>query len=366
MARHLHTYRTILKTFGFRLRPLGTFGLIQAHHVIDATTRGIDRLCYPELGRTEVRRPIFILGNPRSGTTFLHRFLLHAGDLCAFQLWEMLLPALSARALFGPLVERLAPLSPARYHSAAAHETSLRDVETDDALPFFHFVDGGFLWCYFLAWDDEWGSELSRRYFEPAEWSSADRDRQLDHLEACWRRNLIAHGVERNLVKSSMLTLVADELVARYPACRLIYLVRDPVETIPSGMSLLTGVVDGAYDMWNTTTAAARTRYLENLYQASCHLYRGFEEIRRRGQLSDDHLAVVTYPQLIGELEPTMQRLVDFADLDVNDDFWERVRQQAQHQRSRRSQHRYGLDPFNLSADRIRHDLAFLYDRYDL
>jgi hypothetical protein len=24
---------------------------------------------------------------------------------------------------------------------------SLRDVETDDAMAFFHFVDGGFLWA---------------------------------------------------------------------------------------------------------------------------------------------------------------------------------------------------------------------------
>jgi omega-hydroxy-beta-dihydromenaquinone-9 sulfotransferase len=35
----------------------------------------LDRVLYPAVGRVEVRRPIFIMGQPRSGTTFLHRTL---------------------------------------------------------------------------------------------------------------------------------------------------------------------------------------------------------------------------------------------------------------------------------------------------
>ncbi|MBW2528587.1 MAG: sulfotransferase [Deltaproteobacteria bacterium] len=366
MARHLTTYRTILKTFGPRLRPLGTFGLLQLHRLVNATTRGLDTLLYPALRETAVERPVFILGNPRSGTTFVHRFLLHTGQLCAFELWEMLLPALTARVAFEPVVHRLAPLSPARYHSSAAHETSLRDVETDDAMAFFHFVDGGFLWSYFLAWDDQWGSETSRRYFDPARWDRAERERMFRYLEACWRRNRLAHGGKRNLVKSATLTLDVADLLRRYPDCRIIYLVRDPVATIPSGMSLLTGVIDQAYDFWNTTSATARARYLENLYQASCHLYRAFHDAHQRGDIPAENVTIVTYPQLMGELEATMERLVAFAGLEPASSFWERVESQADRQRARRSAHRYSLEKFGLSAERIRRDLAFLYDAYDL
>ena len=366
MARHLRTYRTILKTFGPQLRPVGTFGLLQLHRLLNASTRGIDALLFSEVRKVAIERPVFILGNPRSGTTFVHRFLLHTGELCAFELWEMLLPALTARAVFKPLIHRLAPLSPARYHSAAAHETSLRDVETDDAMAFFHFVDGGFLWSYFLAWDDQWGSDESRRYFDPSRWDPAERDRLFGYLEACWRRNLVARHVDRNLVKSSMFTLCAAELVRRYPDCRIIYLVRDPVQTIPSGMSLLTGVIDQAYDMWNTTTVDARDRYLDNLYQASCHLYRAFHETKASGAIPEDNLAIVSYPQLMSELEPTMERLVDFAQLHPAAGFWDKVRQQAEHQRTRSSPHQYSLDKFGLSAAKIRRDLAFVYDEYDV
>ena len=243
MLRYLRLYRTILRTFGFRLRPVGTFGLLQLHRLLNDTTRGVDHLLYPAIRSKQIRRPLFILGNPRGGTTFMHRFLLHTDQLCAFELWEMLLPAVCARRLLGSMVQYLAPLSPARYHSSEAHETSLRDVETDDAMAFFHFVDYGFLWAYFLAWEDRFGSELCRRHLDLGH-DPARQERYFRYLEACWRRNMVAKGVDRVAVKSSMLTAHAADLVARYPDCRILYLVRDPVQAIPSGMSLLTGVLE--------------------------------------------------------------------------------------------------------------------------
>ena len=158
MMKYLNLYRIILKTFGFKLRPLGTFGLLQLHRLINGSTRALDHLLYPGFRETPIDRQVFVIGNPRGGTTFVHRFLLNTEQLCAFELWEMLLPAISARKAFGRMIDRFAPLSPARYHSGEAHGTSLRDVETDDAMAFFHFVDGGFLWSYFLAWDDVWAA----------------------------------------------------------------------------------------------------------------------------------------------------------------------------------------------------------------
>ncbi len=44
-----------------------------------------------------------------------------------------------------------------------------------------------------------------------------------------------------------------DALLKRYPDCKLVYIIRDPVEVIPSGMSLLAGVLENGYDVWNRT-----------------------------------------------------------------------------------------------------------------
>jgi hypothetical protein len=362
----LPLYGTILRTFGPRVRPVGTYGLIQLRRLLDGATRAADHVLYPGFRRVPIDRPIFILGNPRSGSTFLHRFLLETDQLAAFALWEMLFPAVTARKLLGGAVDRFAPFNPARYHSSAAHETSLRDVEADDAMTFLHFLDGGFLWSYFLAWEDEWGSAQSWRLFDLDDEPAAEQERYFAFLEQCWRRNLYAKGKGRLVAKASTFTLRVRTLLRRYPDCKLLYMVRDPVETIPSGMSLITGVLENAYDMFNSTAPEKRARYLENLYQASCHLFRSFHDVWRSGAIPAQNLRIVTYPRMMQDLEGTMRELVDFLEVEPGPRFADRVREQAAKQRAHRSEHHYSPEKFGLTAERIRRDLAFVYDAYGL
>jgi hypothetical protein len=364
--KYLNLYRIILKTFGFKLRPLGTFGLLQLHRLINGSTRALDYLLYPDFGQIPIDRPVFILGNPRGGTTFVHRFLLNTEQLCAFELWEMLLPAISARKAFGRIIDRFVSLSPARYHSSEAHETSLRDVETDDAMAFFHFMDGGFLWSYFLAWDDVWGSDRCKPFFDLEKEPEAKKNRWFGYLEECWRRNMYFKKKNRVIVKSSTFTLRAETLVKRYPNCRLIYVIRDPVETIPSGMSLLTGVLEQAYDVFNATDRQRRERYLENLYQASCHMYRSFYELKKSNAIPPENLRILTYPRLMTDFEETMKEMVEFLEITPGPSFYEAVKEQAKQQRDYKSSHAYTLEKWGLEEDRIRNDLAYVYQEYGL
>ena len=363
LGKYLDLYRTILRTFGFRLRPVGTFGLIQLRHLISGTTRLIDEVAAPEYRRQPLDRPVFILGNPRSGTTFVHRFLLNTEQLCAFELWEMLFPAITARKMLGGMVDRLAPVSPARYHSSDAHETSLRDVETDDVLEFFRFIDGGFLWSYFWAWEDTWGSELSRKYFELEEQPPAETERLFSYLESCWKRNMQYKKRERIIVKSSIMTMRVPTLLKRYPDCKLIYLSRDPIQTIPSGMSLLTGVLEQSYDLFHATSDEKRARYLENLYQGSLQVYRSFEKFRQAGIIPEKNLRIVRYEDLMTNLNDVMSDLVEFLELSPTEEFWDKVRKQDAKQKERKSSHAYSLEKFGLDEERIRKDLAFYYEQ---
>lgn len=362
----LKLYGLITRTFGLRLRPIGTYGLLQVQRGINAVTLGIDEVAFRGYRKVPIEKPVFILGNPRSGTTFLHRFLIGSEELCAFELWEMLFPAISARKLIGPAVGLLSPLNPARFHSAAAHETGLRDVETDDALAFFRFLDGAFLWSYFLAWEDQWGSDAAGRIFDERLEPPAERERLFRWFEACWRRNMFLKKRPRIAVKASTLSMRVPSLLKRYPDCKLVYLVRDPLETIPSGMSMLTDVLEKSYDMFHRTSEDARKRYLENLYQASCEMFRAFHREHSGGRIPAKNLRIVTYPEMMGDLEGTMRDLSEFLEIEPSQAFWQRVQDQAERQRKRRSPHRYSLEKFGLTAERIQKDLAFVYETYGL
>jgi len=366
VIRYAQLYRVILKTFGLRLRPIGTLGLIGLQHAINASTMTLDRLLFPGVATLPIDRPVFVLGNPRSGTTFLHRTLSDSRQVCAFELWEMLFPAVSARKALRGVVDYLKPLSPARFHRSEAHETSLRDVETDDAMALFHFVDGPFLWSYFWAWQDDWGSPRSLRYFDPASQPRRERDALFAYLESCWRRNMYLKGIHRIAVKSSSLTLQAEALVDRYPDCKLLYCVRDPIEVLPSGMSLVTGVLEQSYGISRSTRPQDRARFFENLYQASCHLFRSFHDAYKGGRIPARNLHIVPYSALMTDLEGAMDAIFAFLEVSPSETFRAHLRKQAERQRSRVSKHTYSLAAFGLDEARIRRDLAFVYDTFQL
>jgi omega-hydroxy-beta-dihydromenaquinone-9 sulfotransferase len=365
-SHYLRLYQVINKTFGFRLRPLGAFLMLQVRQVISATTLGVDHLVYPRHRSQPIDRPIFIIGNPRSGTTFLHRLLLGAGGMAAFELWEMLFPAITARKLLGRVVPRLDRLSPARYHSSDIHDTSLRGIETDDVAWFFRTLDGPFAWAYFYAWQDTWGSALSRRALGIEGGTERDKERFFRYYEACWRRNLMYKRCNRILAKTSMLTFRLDEVLERYPDCKLVYIIRDPVEVIPSGMSLLASVLENGYDVWNRTRKEDQERWIENLYQASCDMLRAFYQAQSSGRIPERNLCVVRYTDLLENLEPTIERILDFIEIEPPEAFREEVRAQAERQRSYTSRHQHAPDQFGLDPDRIRKDLGFVYDVYSL
>lgn len=366
MGRYLRVYGVIGKTFGSWFKPLGAFTLLQVRQAISALTLGLDYAFFPRHRKQAIDRPIFIIGNPRSGTTFLHRFLLGAGDMAALELWEMMFPAITARKLLGGIVPRLDKLNPAQYHPSDVHDTSLRGIETDDVAWFFRTMDGPFAWAYFTAWRDTWGSAFSRRTFGIDGVSAKEENRFFRYYEAVWRRNLTAKGANRILVKSSMLTFRLDALLRRYPDAKLVYIVRDPVEVIPSGMSLLASVLENGFDAFNRTSKEEQDKWLENLYQASGDMLRVFRDAELDGRIPEKNLCVVRYEDLLKNLEPTMARILDFIEITPGAKFEEELRQQAEKQRGYTSRHQHSPDKFGLDPERIRRDLAFVYDAYGL
>lgn len=366
MDNYMQTYGIIRRQFHRSFKPMATFGLLQARRAFSTFGLLLDNAFFRGYRSLEITKPVFIIGNPRSGTTFLHKLLESTEALCGFQLWEMMFPAITSRKLLSPFVDRMSALSPARHHASEAHETSLHDLETDDVLEFLNFFDGGFLWSYFLAWEDQWGSEQCRRYFDPALRSRSKGDRLFKYLEGCWRRNMHYKGRDRIVVKSSMLTLRIEDLVARYPDCRLIYAVRDPKDTIPSGMSLLTGVLDRAYDAFNRAEQDSKDRYNENLYRASCHLYETFHQAKENGVIPPERLFIAPFPRLMNDLENISAELLDFIEVEPSQHYQDAIAKKAKKQKGFKSGHSYSLEQYGLDEDRIRKELSFVYSEYDV
>ena len=119
------------------------FGLITALGL--AIGAVIDYLCFSKIRKGKINHPILIVGNPRSGTTFLHHYLTSHRLGTGSQLWQMLYPSVVLQKIIRPFLPFLEKVSPTHHHSTAAHKTSLQSFEKDDASILFRYLDGFFL-----------------------------------------------------------------------------------------------------------------------------------------------------------------------------------------------------------------------------
>ncbi len=348
---------TVGRTFGAWVSPLGTFFLLMGLRAAVRTGMILDPLVVPGLRRSRLRRPIVIVGNPRSGTTFLHRFLVEQRLGAGLRLWEMMFPSLILRRLIRPLLPRLEAISPARHHESVAHDTSLASVETDDASMLFRYFDGFFLYGFIFAFAEK----DYRGMFDPSLRDTSKRD--FDWFERIWRDNAFGHESHRVVAKLFSVGTRMPRFLDRFPDARILYMVRDPIQVIPSALSLVTGVLDHRFGFWSLPEPT-RARFIERLYGAFVTLLRTFHEDWVAGRVPRERVMIVRFDRLMNDFGGLMSEILAFIGTEKTPALEREIERVAAEQREFKSQHKYDARKFGIEAERIRQDCAFVYETF--
>ena len=297
------------------------------------------------------------MGNPRTGTTFLQRFMAAEGFGSGMELFLMLYPSLILQRLLKPLMPLLEKVSPAKYHSTAAHHTSLSSVETDDVGVLFRYLDGFFLYGFFLSWDDE--DMLPT--VDPRVRDTSDRD--FAWLEKLWRRSLVLHGGERNVAKLFSVAPRLPRFLESFPEAQILYMARDPLAVIPSSMSLVIGVLDRAFGFWSKPEDV-RKRWLDRMYRAWIMLFRKFHDDWVSGAIDRKRVYVVRYDRMMMQFEDVMNEMCTFLGHEMTPELVAKVKSEGEKQRKYESEHKYDLKKYGLTEEQILKDCAFYYDTF--
>ena len=153
MNRRLKAYKIIGKTFGVWLSTIFTGLLLTLMKFFVSFFLFMDKIFINIPNNSIFKKPIIIVGNPRSGTTFLQRYLINNGLGTGSQLWQLIYPSILLQKIIKPFLPLLEKISPARHHSTEAHKTSLTSVETDDVSLLFRHFDGFFLYGFIFAFE---------------------------------------------------------------------------------------------------------------------------------------------------------------------------------------------------------------------
>jgi len=359
LKRMFQAHMAIGRTFHKWVEPVFTFITLLIHHIIVSAAVKLDCLFFPSLRNKKIENPIVIVGNPRSGTTFLHRFLVSNHVGAGMQVWRMIYPSLIQQTCLKPFLPIMEKFSPTRHHAKAAHATSLTSVETDDPSTLFRYFDGFFLYGFLLAWSDEDLIDM----FDPQKRDTSKRDFQW--YREMWRRNLVGTNSDRVLAKLFSLGIRLPQFLEEFPDAKILYMIRDPRSTVPSGMSLVTGVLDQRFQFWSLDEEK-RQRYLGRLYHAFLDLSLRFHDDYVAGRFSKDHVMIVPYHRMMQQFDTLMGEILPFLDITPSPEFKKNIQETAEKQRNFKSRHKYDLQKFGLSEDQILKDYAPIYKTFGL
>ncbi len=315
----------------------------------------LDKIFFHNKGKIE--KPIFIIGHLRSGTTFLHRFMCdNFTDIKGMMLLDMLLPAITTRKFLKPLIPLLKKMSLDKIYNPKIHETNFFLPETDDIAIHFRYAEGILSWIYFSSWQ----RYASTEDLEQSVRNAAEKEKFIHYLRQIHENNI--YQFSKRMISKSFFGIFNIETILKvFPVAKIIVLLRDPLEAIPSLMSLEKSVQSNLYD-FDRQDERTKIRFFENLYAMSLFYYKYVDGLFSHEKFKDK-LQLVTYSELRNDFKCTMLRIMDYCELERHPNILHAIEMQNNKQSSFKTEHKYSLEDFSLSKKKILQDFDFIYSR---
>ncbi len=315
---------------------------------------GLDHLLFPGFRRIQVRQPVFIVGNPRSGSTHLLRVLARDEETfaCA-KLGEMLLaPSIIQRKLVRKVIRLDRRLgSPVRklvlawqerafrrsdqYHRIRLHEP---DEDEFNLVPIFSAIH--------LVFPFPFMDEFARYVRFDTEVGRAERKRFMAFYRRSMQRTLYMHGpTKRFLSKSPANSGRIATLQETFPDARFIYTTRRPMELVPSLMSLLTF-------QWQAFCDPLEEHPFRNSTLAMTKHWYDYT-IRQLEQGPASSYLVVRYADLVGDLDRTITRIYAEFQFQITPQYVAALQEEVEKARRYESRHEYSLAEMGLTREQI-------------
>jgi len=324
----------------------------------------LDRLLFPGLARVEVREPIFMVGHARSGTTLTHRLMTEdEGRFSYFLLWECYFPSLlqkkliraaarlDARRLGGVLARQVRKFEEWRYGGTRhIHEMGLTVPEEDDIALYYAMASG--FWITKMPYMGDLD------FYRMDEWPERKRRAYNRFYREVVKRQLYLNGTWKiHLAKNPLWAGRVASLIEAFPDAKFVVNIRDPRETIPSLLKLLTSA-------WKSLgwDPERQRRCLEVMVETSFDSYTSpLAALEANPQVRG---AIVDYRELTRDPAAAIERLYKDLDLPMTASYRELLARKGKREREHRTHHSYSLEEFGLEGDAIRDNLGALFERF--
>jgi len=339
--------------------------LLTCFWVVVAIGRALDHILYPEFRRQKIRQPVFIIAPPRSGTTFLQKLLAkNRGTFAPVLMYQTIFPsitiqkiiqsvALASRQKGGLLFDISSWIERHCFGGwDGMHKMRFAEPEEDDGYFVYTFVtEAIYLLFPFVRalWGAGFADDLPPR----------QRRRLMRYYRSCLQRHLYLNGPEKILLsKATQLSGSIECLKAEFPDARIVNILRNPVESIPSHISVF-------YTVWNWVDPSIGKKSRESLeyaeLAAAWFLHLEKNDITSR---PENYLRIF-YTNLVRHPDRAARSIYRHFGIPLTPSAERTIQKEAKRDLEYKSSHQYTLEEYGLSPTWIKKEIGGIMKRYD-
>jgi len=332
--------------------------------IVVAIGRFLDHILYPDFRRQEIRQPIFIVAPPRSGTTFLQRLLAQDRDtFTPVLMYQTIFPSITIQKL----IHSVSQASRQKGHLLfdifswierhcfggwdGMHKMRFTQPEEEAGFFVYTFVtEAIYLLFPFVRalWGAGFADDLPLR----------QQKKLMKYYRSCLQRHLYLNGPDKVLLsKATQFSGSILCLQREFPDARIINILRNPRESIPSHISVF-------FTVWQWIDPSIRKNGPESReyaeLAAAWFLHLEKFDISAR----PDRYYRILYPDLVQNTESSIQSIYRRFDLPLSAQAKRQIQSDARLAVDYKSSHLYTMAEYGLSPEWLRRELGGLMKRY--
>ncbi|MEN9446827.1 MAG: hypothetical protein RJA25_116 [Bacteroidota bacterium] len=361
---YLHT----IKHFSIRNFILGIayFLIILIVSAINIFFRLLDELLFPNYKNITIKQPVFIISNPRSGTTFLHRLMCLDEEKFVYNLmYHTTFASITVHRMVQffdtidnkigkPLNKLIEWINSILFKGwDDIHATGFNKSEEDEGL---HFISGispsiGLITPYLKEFKD---------IFIPDKLTNNETEKIKKYYKTTIQRWMYALGSDKIFLSKTVMSSGRLKMLHElFPDVKIILLIRSPYQAIPSFTSMFAGPWKVLYPQIPENSAEYR-----EWGELGISYYKYFYEQKQFFQ--NQNLITIDYTDLVGKPYDTVLKIYKQLQLNTSDTFLQRLEKATSTAKKYKSAHTYSLETYGFEKEHIYQELKFIFDEFGI
>ncbi|MCB0508403.1 MAG: sulfotransferase [Bacteroidetes bacterium] len=331
---------------------------------MNITTRIIDEIIFPNYRHINIKHPVFIISNPRSGTTFLHRLMCLDEEKFVYNLlYHTTFPSITLYRIIQffsfidnkigkPLNGIVEWINNKMFNGwDEIHKTGFNKSEEDEGM---HFISGisasvGLVTPFLNEF---------KEFYIPDKLDERTRNRIKKYYKSTIQRWMYALGSDKVFLSKTVMSSGRLEMLREiFPDVKIVFLIRNPYQAIPSFTSMFA-------EPWKALhpDIPENSAYYREWGELGISYYKYFNEEKKK--FKEENLITVPYADLVSHPKQTVLNIYNQLQLNTTPEFLERLEEATSTARKYKSTHSYSLETYGFEKEYIYNELKFIFDEF--